>query len=46
MDQAVFQDCFVKIKDLKHTDVETLNNLIDQLNSLKLCNVQVDNKVE
>lgn len=44
-DQTVFQDCYTKVKDLNRTDVETLNHLIDQLNSLKLCNLRVDNEV-
>lgn len=44
-DQAVFNDCFLKIKELKQADVHSLNHLIDLLNSLNFSKLRIDNKV-
>lgn len=42
---TTFQNCYSKLKDLKITDVDMLNNLIDQLNALNFPIIGIETQV-
>lgn len=45
IDETTFQDCCTKLEALKLTDVDSLNHLIDQFNSLNFPNLRVGTEV-